>query len=129
MYGLDTNILLRLITADDERQKQEALDLIERYGDDGEFLISSIVLCEFVWTLSRTFQYSKNGIVSALELILQIKTIKFIDEDEVLEAIILYLQSSFDFSDILIGLIHKSYGLNSLLHSPKKLPNLHYLNQ
>jgi predicted nucleic-acid-binding protein len=50
MIGLDTNILIRYLTKDDEVQWQQAATMIEA----GETcFISNIILCEIVWVLER----------------------------------------------------------------------------
>ncbi|ASC69917.1 hypothetical protein XM38_008470 [Halomicronema hongdechloris C2206] len=48
MIGLDTNILVRYLTRDDEQQWQQAADLIQQ---NQPCFIANIVLCELVWVL------------------------------------------------------------------------------
>ena len=48
MVGLDTNVLVRYLTRDDESQWQQAKEVIE----SGQLcFIANIVLCELVWVL------------------------------------------------------------------------------
>ena len=52
MRGLDTNVLVRFLTADDPEQAEAALRLVEIADSTGERLhISNIVLAELVWVL------------------------------------------------------------------------------
>ena len=48
MIGLDTNILVRYLTRDDEQQWRQATDLIQQ---NQPCFITNIVLCELVWVL------------------------------------------------------------------------------
>ena len=59
MLGLDTNILVRLVTNDDPvaaERIQVALDAELTAGR--ECMVSQIVLCELVWVLQRLYGYS-----------------------------------------------------------------------
>ncbi len=60
MIGLDTNVLIRYIVRDDQRQAAAATRLIEsRCTPDDPGLINRIVLCELVWVLSRGYGYDR----------------------------------------------------------------------
>ena len=53
--AVDTNVLVRYLTWDDEQQAVEAADAIE--GAD-EIVVPTIVLCELVWVLKRAYRYA-----------------------------------------------------------------------
>jgi len=54
MIGLDTNVLVRYIVRDDEKQSAAATRLIEaKCTTDNPGRVSSIVLCELAWVLTR----------------------------------------------------------------------------
>ena len=55
MIALDTNVLVRYLTWDDEEQASEAANAIETA--DGLF-VPTIVLCELVWVLKRAYRYT-----------------------------------------------------------------------
>lgn len=69
MIGIDTNVLVRLVAPDDERQNGIARAFFaERTASDPAF-VSSIVLAETVWLLRRRLGYSKDvveGLVRSL---------------------------------------------------------------
>jgi predicted nucleic-acid-binding protein len=48
VIGLDTNILVRYLTKDDEKQWKQAAEIIES-GE--QCFVANIVLCELVWVL------------------------------------------------------------------------------
>jgi predicted nucleic-acid-binding protein len=69
MTGLDTNILVRYLTRDDEPQWQKALEIIR---ENQPCFVSNIVLCELVWVLkSQPYKFSKDRIINTLEMMLQ----------------------------------------------------------
>jgi len=71
MRGLDTNVLVRYLAADDKKQLAAAEQIIEECRRNREPLfLSAIVLCELVWVLARSYDQPKSALVDALEQIL-----------------------------------------------------------
>ena len=71
MIAVDTNIIVRLVVADDERQLALALDLVSRE----DIYVSLTVLIETEWVLRSRFGYSRADIhvaLSALPLLLRL---------------------------------------------------------
>ncbi len=65
MIGLDTNILIRYLTRDDEPQWQQAATIIQQ---NQPCFITNIVLCELVWVLrGRNYGFRKGEIIKCLE--------------------------------------------------------------
>ena len=62
--AVDTNVLVRYLTWDDENQAQTAADLIEAAD---QVHVSTVVLCEVVWVLTRGYRYQRNEVVPVLE--------------------------------------------------------------
>ncbi len=111
MIGLDTNLLVRYIVRDDTRQAQLASSYIKKKRDDGvSMFINHIVLCEIVWVLESTYEYSKTQIVNVLEKILDISQFSIPDVDSVVLALSAYKNSKVGFSDALIGTTNKMEG-------------------
>jgi len=69
MIGLDSNVLVRLITRDDPVQTAAAQGLVEGAGDDGMF-VSLVVLAEIAWVLRRAYRYEAAMVLSAIERVL-----------------------------------------------------------
>jgi predicted nucleic-acid-binding protein len=61
--AVDTNVLVRYLTWDDESQAAEAAAAIE--GADG-VVIPTIVLCELVWVLRRAYRYPARQVIDVL---------------------------------------------------------------
>lgn len=95
MIGLDTNVLIRYITADDAEQFKRAEQLIEQQST--KFYINHIVLCELVWVLNRAYHYDKMTIIWVLEKILN--TEQWVTEEQqiVQQAIDTFKTSKADF--------------------------------
>jgi len=102
--GLDTNVLIRYLAADDPRQTRAAEKLIEDCRQKKESLfISILVLCEVVWVLDRSYRQSKSAIVATLERIVEADL--FVIEHDVLvrQGIEAYRSGKGNFADYLIG--------------------------
>lgn len=69
MIGLDTNVLVRLITRDDPEQTSQAQRLLRGAEDNGLY-ISLVVLAELAWVLRRAYRYELATVLKAIELIL-----------------------------------------------------------
>jgi predicted nucleic-acid-binding protein len=81
VIGIDTNILVRLITRDDEKQTQVALDYLS--NSSTPFVINHIVICELVWVLESAYKYDKKQIIKALECILKVKQFLILEKNSV----------------------------------------------
>ena len=105
MIGIDTNILVRYLTNDNEEQSQKVLNLLEQYsGTESSVYINNIVLCEVVWVLEAAYKYPKQDITHALKLILQTPEFSFDNHATIVKVLYDYEQSNgADFSDILIS--------------------------
>ncbi|MEA1934143.1 MAG: PIN domain-containing protein [Thermodesulfobacteriota bacterium] len=73
MIGIDTNVLVRYITQDDELQAIVATEFIENYCSSGnKIFINHIVICELVWVLKKCYKLSKPKTINIIEYILKI---------------------------------------------------------
>ena len=66
MIGIDTNVLLRLLTADDPRQHQAAVAFFRERSPSSPAFVSAVTLAEMVWVLRRRYRFSKEEIGSTL---------------------------------------------------------------
>lgn len=65
MIGIDTNILVRYVTGDEEVQSKKADDFLKQYiGQSASIFINNIVICELIWVLEKGYRYRKNQIVT-----------------------------------------------------------------
>jgi predicted nucleic-acid-binding protein len=101
--GVDTNILLRLLLADDAEQLARAENLLSAELPRQPLFINRIVLCEFAWTLERTYKYRREQIADAIDQFLKTLAFEVDDYDAASFALYLYRTSRADFADCLIG--------------------------
>ncbi|NJN22851.1 MAG: type II toxin-antitoxin system VapC family toxin [Leptolyngbya sp. RL_3_1] len=108
MIGLDTNLLVRYLTRDDERQWRQANDLIQQ---NQPCFIANIVLCELVWVLrGANYRFQKEEITRTLEAMLHSAAFEFENRSTVDQALQRYKQGKADFSDYLIGATSRQVG-------------------
>ena len=67
MIALDTNVLVRYLTRDDDRQALAARQLIGTLGPGRLGFVSREVTLELVWVLGSTYGYSRDQVASTLE--------------------------------------------------------------
>lgn len=121
MIGLDTNILIRYLTKDNEAQWQQATQIIQ---SNQQCFIANIVLCEIVWVLrGKPYQFSKDEILATLEAMLQSPTFEFENRSAVYQAIQRTKKGRADFSDYLIGMIALQAGSCQTVTFDRKLKN------
>lgn len=119
MIGLDTNVLVRYFTHDDEQQWQQATEVVE---GEQQCFITNIVLCELVWVLrGDPYKLSKDKILNALETMLHSPVFEFENRSAAYQALQRTKQGSGDFSDYLIGAIARQHGCHETATFDRKL--------
>lgn len=104
MIGLDTNVLVRFFTRDDNGQADRATALIEsQCSDSNPGYITTPVLCELVWVLEAGYEYRKTNIVQLLRGIVGTASLRVENQVIVMQAIALYENCAMGFSDCLIA--------------------------
>lgn len=116
MKGLDTNILIRFLIADEPEQSLVVRALFRRgVRDSKRFHVSTIVLCEVVWVLRAVYRLPRKKIVSALESILALAFLEIQDLELVEQALDDYRAGRADFADYLIGCQDRRAGCTDTL--------------
>lgn len=106
MRAVDTNVLVRLVTRDDEKQ----LAVAERYVDRGAW-ISHVVLVETASVLSTVYGLEHDEIATAIEMLLDHHALSVQDADVVTAAVAHYrLRPALGFSDCLVVEIARKAG-------------------
>jgi predicted nucleic-acid-binding protein len=110
MLGLDTNVLVRFLVRDDEKQFERARRLLQRETGRGEaVLISLLVLLEAEWVLRSRYELPKSEIAGAFSGLLDSAELVFEDEASVEQALLVWKESSAQFADCLIGAHHTKF--------------------
>ncbi len=126
MIGVDTNILVRYLTQDDEKQANIVNRFIAHQYEHqtGSIFINNIVICELIWVLERGYKYSKKEIISVVRIILSTAEFTFEQAEILWLSLNDYEKYNTDFSDILLGKINKISGCDSTISFDSKALNL-----
>jgi predicted nucleic-acid-binding protein len=106
MRAVDTNVLVRLITRDDEAQVTAA----EAFVHKGAW-VSHLVLAETTWVLTSAYELEHDQIATAVEMLLNHAEITVQDADVVSAAVEQYRgRPTLGFSDCLVLEIARKAG-------------------
>ncbi len=102
MAGLDTNVLVRWLLADDAKQLARAQTLLESLVAQGRraFVPRSVAL-ELEWVLRSRYAMDKAALLVAFVALLEMNDIEFEDEGVLEQALRLYQGGAADFADCL----------------------------
>lgn len=102
-YFIDTNIFLRVLTADNKKQYKDSILLLKKIKENKiDAVTGTIVIAEIVWSLGSYYQFSKEKIIRAVRSVINLRGIKIIDDYNDLLAIELYEKYSVKYIDALI---------------------------
>jgi predicted nucleic-acid-binding protein len=120
MRAIDTNVLVRLITRDDERQVASAEAFVSRGA-----WISHLVLAETTWVLGAAYDLGHREIATVVEMLLNHEWLT-VQDAEVVEAALQHyrLKPSLGFSDCLVLEIARKAGHQPLGSFDKALSKL-----
>lgn len=111
MIGLDTNVLVRLLTRDDARQFAAARRYIAaNCSSEDPAFINRVVVIEVLWVLESAYaEYGRNQIADALEGLLNTAEFSVEDGTSMRSAISQY-RAGVDFVDALIATLNTLHG-------------------
>lgn len=111
MIGLDTNVLVRFLVADDEAQTERAQELIRRARDAGEHLrIDVITLVETIWVLQRFYRVDRAGLLRLVDGLLGNSVFDLADRPTIEAARALFVSGRAGFADCLISVRNAGAG-------------------
>lgn len=113
---LDTNILLRHLTADNPEQSPRATALLAAI-EAGELKvhITDVVIFETVYTLERLYHQEKRAIREALALILALPGILLPKKRRLLSVLELYATKNLPFADAYFAIIMRDLKTNTIM--------------
>lgn len=113
MIGIDTNVLVRILTQDDAHQLAQARRFVARHCTAEEpGFVNRVVAVELVWVLESLYdEYSREQIATAIESLLSTATLQVEDNALVRSAIKAY-RAGADFADALIAAVNAEAGCN-----------------
>ena len=125
MIGLDTNVLVRFLVADDQAQSDRAARFIEsRCTNEDPGFVDRVALCELVWVLSSGYGYGRREIARVVEALLASRDIVLEDHDSVRGALRTFERGAADFAAALIGLVNRARGCQATASFDRKATRL-----
>jgi predicted nucleic acid-binding protein len=112
---LDTNILLRYFTRDDEQKAKQALDLLIRVERGEEKIItSSLVIFETVFTLQRFYKVPRESIKELVLSIVSLRGLHLPGKNVYYQAFDLYITKNISFADAYNAVYMLSEGISNI---------------
>ena len=115
---MDTNVLVRYLTWDDELQSRQAAHIIE--GARTVF-VSTVVLCELVWVLRRAYRYDGKAIQQIIRRLTETRTIEL--DRPATEAGLFAMTKGADFADGVIKFDAEKANFTQLVTFDQKFAN------
>jgi predicted nucleic-acid-binding protein len=94
--AVDTNIVVRFLTQDDEQQYQKSLKLFQ----EQDIFISDTVLLETEWVLRFSYHLKPNEICKALRSLLGLPNVQLVNGSGIVQAL-QWHENGMDFADAL----------------------------
>ena len=102
MIALDTNVLVRYLVRDDERQAESARALLESLTTERSGYVCREVVVELVWVLERAYGVSRERIAKILQELVTTEGLVVEASDDVARAAFRYRAGGLVFSDMMI---------------------------
>lgn len=124
MIALDTNVLVRYLVCDDQRQAEAARTLLESLTAGRPGYVCREVTVELVWVLERAYGFNRHRIASIVEELVSTEGLVFEAQDDVARAAFRYPRAAAGFSDLMISGAARRSGAHPLYTFDKKAARL-----
>jgi predicted nucleic-acid-binding protein len=99
-YFVDTNIFLRFLTRDQEKQYQAIKVFLKNAPQKKINLVtSSLVIFEIIWTLLSYYEETKEDVVDKITSLLELPSLEVEHKEIFLESLTIWQQTNIDFND------------------------------
>lgn len=121
MKALDTNVLVRFLVQDDERQCDIVNTLfVNAETDKQTFFISNVVVLELIWVLKSVYGVSRDDTLIALNELLSMSILEFQDQTAVRDFAVSAQGNTYDLADLLIAQVGQFKGCETTLTFDRK---------
>lgn len=125
MYGLDTNVLVRFLLRDDQKQAEQASKAIEDALAEGNpIVVSLLTMMETEWVLRSCAKLEKKIVINAFRMLLESRDLRIEQEEVLEEAVYLYEGNNADFADCLMAARYPRLGCSAMLTFDQKAAKL-----
>ncbi len=102
MAGLDTNVLVRWLVADDNKQTAHVQRLFDAASAGSEPLfVPTTVLLELEWVLRSRYRLDKSGVMQTFIALLETRGLELQSESAIERALHAYREGAAEFADCL----------------------------
>lgn len=121
MKALDTNVLIRFLVNDDEKQAEIVYKTFKRAEDEKKkFWIPILVILETLWVFESVYKIPRKDILDSIYELTMIPIFKFESLPSIQYFIITARKNKIDLSDLLIACSAKQSECESVLTFDKK---------
>jgi predicted nucleic-acid-binding protein len=111
MIGLDTNVIARIVLADDVAQTRQAAAMLDAAQQRGEEVSLSLpVVLELEWVLRSAAKLGKTAVITTLRHLLETELLQIENEGALEYALHLYESSKADFAECLFTAQYRMQG-------------------
>ncbi|MCU0600904.1 MAG: type II toxin-antitoxin system VapC family toxin [Desulfobacterales bacterium] len=116
MKAIDTTILIRFLTGDDQSQSEKVYALFKKAeSEKTELFVPLLIVLEMIWVLESVYEVSRTEILDAISDLLLMPVLKF-DQHVFLQKLIRSAQANtFDLSDLLIAYAANTSGCEKVV--------------
>jgi len=122
MTALDTNILVRYLTQDDNAQFQKVLKMLNRKR--ALFFVCDLVLAETDWVLRSLYDWTNGEVADAFARLTTIHNLAFENEDR-LRSSLKALREGADLADELVVFTSRDHGAKAFVTFDKAIVRRH----
>ncbi|SJM89928.1 PilT protein domain protein [Crenothrix polyspora] len=127
MMALDTNVLVRFLVKDDDKQAQLVYQLFKQSEEKQETLfVPLLVVLETIWVLQSVYDIADTDIVLAINDLLLMPVLKFEAQSAIQGFIVSAREVKFDLADLLIAHSAKAFNCQSVFTFDKKAASFKY---
>lgn len=119
---VDTNILIRLFTRDDDAQIEQLVRLIEQ--GNVAFHVQSIVLIEAYWVLRKVYNFNKEAILRVFEDFIESDGVELGEDGLVQRVLARFREVKVDLVDVYLAEKSRSLEISVLTWNAKDFRNL-----
>jgi predicted nucleic-acid-binding protein len=102
-YGLDTNVVIRFLTADDPAQRRAALKFGSGLGTDHLAFLPLVAILELDWALRTKLGFTKAEVVMVVGKLLNTRGLTVENHSLVVRVLDLVEKKNADFADAMIA--------------------------
>ncbi len=121
MKAIDTNILVRFLTGDDDLQANKVYSIFKKAESEKiELFVPLLVVLEMIWVLESVYEISRAEILDAIGDLLLMPIFKFDQQPTIQQLIQSAKGNKYDLSDLLMAHSAKINGCEAVLTFDKK---------